>query len=611
MTTPPTSRTSRTSRRPPLKHFMAAVTAGIPAHSRRDMVRAVAIIAGAAGFAGGTRSVTAGPDRRLEPMRSIAQEGDGVTTTELPLPLYPFGQPVTLDPHRTVNWGPFWVLLPHVWAGPLRFDENGAVQPALAETVEPNDDATVWRLSLRPDITFGSGREIVSEDCIASWKRPLEPGAVSPMAEFMSNVDGFDAYTSGESTEIGFTAIDDRTIEIRLAEPDSSFPASLATFVWAVIDLNVFADPEVDDPLLADAGAGAWRFTEFIEGERLVMEPNREYWGEPATSIERVVWRILDGPDAMTQALDLYRSDELAIADVPVSILDTVQEDAGLSEDMVTIDSQASTVAIGLDFNQAPFDNVQVRRAIAAAIDNDLWASEIWEGAFVPAESFVPPVVAVVSGYTPATVEFGEPESAAEILERAGIDPLTDIPDIVYFQPATDGPDDIERHGRLLRMIEDNSGIVIRHDTSLTRDQIGARHRDDGGRQFDIVWWWTVTDTAKILDTAANPDSPAMRGQFNWSSELEPVGEDNPAAAASRYRELIMEANASVDPDARNEAFRQAEQLLLDNAVYIPLGHWVQRFVQKPWLQGTRQGPWSGSLPVEIDADVVIQSRDG
>lgn len=607
MTTTPASSHIRQS---PLDSFREAVAAGIPSHSRRDLVRAAAIIAAAAGFSGGIRPVVAGTDTRAKLVRSIAQDGDGATAAELSLPFYPFGQPVTLDPHRTVNWGPFWVLLPHVWAGPLRFDENGAVQPALAETVEPNDDATVWRLTLRPDLAFASGREIAAEDCIASWKRALDAGAVSPMAAFMSNVDGFDAYTSGESTEIGLTAIDDRTIEIRLAAPDSSFPASLATFVWAVIDLDVLDDPDVDDPLLADAGAGAWRFTEFVEGERLVMEPNPEYWGEPPGSIERVVWRILDGADAVTRALDMYQSDELAIADVPISILGTVREDDALSRELVTIDSHASTMAIGLDFNQAPFDNVQVRRALAAAIDNEVWASEIWEGAFVPAESFVPPVVSVISDYTPATTDFGPPGSASDLLEQAGIDPLADFPDIVYFQPATDAPDDIERHSRLLRMIEENSGIVIRHDTTLTREQIEARQRDNGGHQFDIVWWWTVTDTAKILDTAANPYSPAMRGRFNWSPELESIGEDDPAAAASRYRELIMEANASIDPDARNEAFRQAEQLLLDNAVYIPLGHWVQRYVQKSWLQGTRQGAWSGSLPVEIDAEVIIEGRE-
>jgi oligopeptide transport system substrate-binding protein len=544
-------------------------------------------------------------------VHATAQDGAVQTNVELHLPLNPFGQPISPDPHRAVNWGPFWVLLPHVWAGLLRFDENGAVIPDLAEGIEPNGDATVWRSTLKPDLTFASGRAIVADDFIASWRRALDPQALSPMATFMSNVDGFDAFTSGASADIGLTAIDNRTIEIRLAAPDSSFPAALATFIWAVVDLEVFDDTDVDDPLVTDASAGAWRFTEFVDRERLVMEPNPGYWAEPSPSISRVVWHILDGADADARAMESYRTDELAIVDVPLALLTSIQEDETLSDDLVTIQSQASTLAIGLDFNQEPFGDVRVRRAIAAAVDRDIWASEVWQDTFVPATGFVPPVVALTSGYTPAAGDFGDREAARRLLEQAGIDPETTAPEIVYFQPATDAADDIERHAALLRMIEDNSGLVIQHDTSLTADQIAARQRDNGGRQFDIVWWWTVTDTAAILDTAAHPDSPAMKSWFNWSPDLEAIDDTDPGAAATRFQELIAEARASVSPETRNRAFQEAEQLLLDNAVYVPLGHWVQRFVQKPWLQGTRQGPWSGSIPVRIDAEVIVRGREG
>lgn len=594
----------------PIETFRNAVRAGIPAHSRRDMLRAMAILGGGATI-GATASTLRDPrGAPVASARATLQDGDVEKDGELRLPLNPFGQPVTLDPHRAVNWGPFWVLLPYVWAGPLRFDENGAVEPDLAEGIEPGDDATRWRITLKPDLTFASGKAIVSDDCIASWKRALDPRSVSPMATFMSNVDGYEAFIAGDSINIGFAALDDRTIEIRLVEPDSSFPSTLATFVWAVLDLDVMSNTGAEDPLMAGASAGPWRFTEFIDGERLVMEPNPEYWAEPSPSVTRVTWQILDGVDADSRAMELYRAGDLAVADVPLSMLATVEDDQALSENLVTIESQASTMAIGLDFNQEPFGDVRVRRAVAAAVDRQAWATEIWQDSFVPATGFVPPVVSVTSGYAAAATDFGDPGSAPQLLEQAGLDLAADALDIVYFQPATDSADDIERHAALLRMIEDNSGLAVRHDTSLTADQIQARQRDNGGRQFDIVWWWTVSDTATILDTAANPDSTAMRGWFNWSPELQPVDDSDPGAAATAFQERIAEAEASLSPETRNRAFQEAEQIVLDNAVYIPLGHWVQRFVRQPWLQGARQGPWSGSIPVRIDADVVIRGRD-
>jgi ABC-type transport system substrate-binding protein len=97
-----------------------------------------------------------------------------------------------------------------------------------------------------------------------------------------------------------------------------------------------------------------------------------------------------------------------------------------------------------------------------------------------------------------------------------------------------------------------------------------------------------------------------MSGWFNWSPDLEGIAGEGVAEASTQFDELIATANQSVDADERNSAYQQAEELLVQNAVYIPLGHWVQRFVQKPWLQGTRQGPWSGSTPVRFDTEVVL-----
>ena len=133
---------------------------------------------------------------------------------------------------------------------------------------------------------------------------------------------------------------------------------------------------------------------------------------------------------------------------------------------------------------------------------------------------------------------------------------------------------------------------------------------DVGGRQFDIVGWWNLWETPRILNEVASPDSQYMRGIFNWSDEIEPSGDFDPAADASTFESITDDADLDPDEASRNETYRQAEELILNNAVYIPLGYWIQMFVQKPYIQGTRQGPWTGRLPVKFDADVVVLQRD-
>ncbi|MBA3378567.1 MAG: hypothetical protein H0T93_06770 [Chloroflexia bacterium] len=591
----------------PFERFARNVASSAPGQSRRDLLRSGAVISAAIALGGGAgvSSVSA-----QAPTRRFSAQDDIETDVEITLPFNPFGLPVTLDPHRAPNWGPLWVLLPNVWSGLLAFDELGAVIPDLAEAVIPNETANVWTATLKPDLAFASGNAVTAQSFVDSWLRALDPQLPAPMASFMELVQGFDAYIAGESDEIGFAAIDESTIEITLAEAFSSFPASLATFVWAAVDLSVIDDPEVAEPLLAGAGAGLWQFTEFVDGDQIVMTPNENSSTPPSPSVSRVVWQILDGPGADSIALDLYNSDTLVSIDVPATLMASVEGDDTLAPDLVTIESQSSTMAIGMDFSQEPFGDLRVRRAVAAAIDREAWANEIWSGEFVAASGVVPPVVALTSGYEGAEGPSFEPDAASALLVEAGIDAEANMPDIVYYQPASDSPDYIERHAALLDMISENSGLAIRHDATLTADQIAAVQGDNGGRQFDIVWWWTVTDTAALVETIGSPGSPYMVGWFNWSPELEGVEDQSPGDAAAEFEEHIADANGTTDQNARNDAHRQAEQLVLDNVVYVPLGHWVQRYLQKPWLQGTRQGPWSGRIPVRFDADVVVRGRN-
>lgn len=577
--------------------------------SRRNLVRSTAAVAGMAAI--GTR--LSALDAMAAPAHTtserIAAQGDVQAGVEISLPFLPYGQPVTLDPHRTGNWGPFWTLFPHVWSGLLRFDQNGAVEPDLAESVTPNGDLTVWTAKLRKGITFATGRAITADDFVNSWKRALAPNALSPMSSFMEPIKGFTEYTNGKSTEIGLKATDPATLEITLAAPMSSFPAYLATFVWSVLDGDVLKDGNVKDPFLADAGAGAWRFTELVDDDHLTMEPNPHHWEEPSPSLTKVTWAILSGDDAETIALQQYGSNAIASADVPLSQYDAVNANEALKTDLKTIESQGSTLAIGLDFNQPPFDDVRIRRAVAASIDRGAWANNVWKGSYAPASAFTAPVTATNAAYTPPEGIGFNPDQAKKSLADAKYDPKKSAIDIVYYQPATDSTDDQQRHAALLKMIQDNSGIVIRHDVSLTLDQIVSQQKDSGGRQFDIVWWWPDVDSPAFLGTVAASTSPFMNGWFNWDKTVKKSGNFDPAKDSQAFDTLITDAAKSSDPSKRNTSYRQAEKLLLDNAVYIPLGYWVQRFVQKPWLQGTKQGPWSGRIPVRFDKDVVVRGK--
>jgi ABC-type transport system substrate-binding protein len=258
---------------------------------------------------------------------------------------------------------------------------------------------------------------------------------------------------------------------------------------------------------------------------------------------------------------------------------------------------------IGMDFAQAPFDNPDVRRAVAAAIDRDAWASEIMGGAFAPAGSLTPPVLAHTANYAPPELVPFDPDTARSLVEGAGIAEDT-MPVVIYHQPAGSPQEEIDQAAALLQMIQDNSGVVIEHDTTLTAEQIEALRGDNGGLQFDIRWWWPLTNSPSGLASIGLPDAVAMAGWFNWSPEVE---SEEAAQAASEFVRIVQDALVSLDPTDRQQMFAQAEALLIEQAVYVPLGHWTQAWVQSPGLAGTRQGAFTGYVPVALDEGVTWQ----
>lgn len=560
--------------------------------NRRDFLRVSAIASAAAAMSAG--GIFA---RQSTPSSSPEASSEPFT---LRLPFNPFGQPVSTDPHRTVNWGPFWVMLPYAWSGLLRFDQNGAVEADLAESVEPNEDGTKYTATLREGIGFADGTAITAEHLIASWRRALDATTLSPMSSFMEPIVGATGLANGENVPLGATAIDERTIEISLTAPLAHFPSYLATFGFAVVHPQI---DNQDEPLApGDVCSGPWKITSSSDAE-IVMVPNEHHWSESSADVTELVWQIAPSGNTDQTILEWYQDDQVAVADAPLSIQSNLGD---LATELQRPETQSATMVLSLDFHRAPFNDVRVRRAVAAAIDRVIWVAEIQQKTYVPANSFTPPVLSIIANYEAPTDPFeGDP---AAILEEAGINTAESENEVVFFQPATDSVEAMERTAALITMIADATGLLITHDTALTADQITAARQDAGGLQMALMQWHLDSDQPSLLTLFAT-ESEYNTGWINWEASLEDSGEYTPGADATLYTELVTQAVATLDETERNALYAEAEALLLKNAVVIPLGYWHPAWLQKSWLVGTKQGPWSGSTPVRIDSEVTIDRQ--
>ncbi len=201
---------------------------------------------------------------------------------------------ITLDPNKAENLGEHAELYMYIYGGMVVDDKDAHVLKDLAESIETSPDGLVYTFHIRPDAKFGSGRAVVADDFIYSWKRSLDPERPSPTAHFLENLQGYEEYSSGEATEIsGVTKIDDQTLQLTLSRPYNYFLSYMCIFSWYVVDRELveqYGDSNNSEWTNHQPyGTGMWKVDKFDPTTGIELVPNEHHWAPPSPSISRIV----------------------------------------------------------------------------------------------------------------------------------------------------------------------------------------------------------------------------------------------------------------------------------------------------------------------------------
>jgi peptide/nickel transport system substrate-binding protein len=431
---------------------------------------------------------------------------------------------------------------------------EGGVDPHLAESWDVSDDGLTWTFKLKEGVKFHNGDELMASDVAWSMNRLLEIG------------EGL-AYVFLGTVESA-TAVDDYTVEFKLAQPSGLFLISLIRLYVAnedqVMENIVTPGPYGDKGdfgkewlLTHDAGSGAYTVKEFPLEEYLLMEKNEGWFGTFHPDAADEV-RFIATTEPATVRTMMSRG-ELQISDQwqTVEALEALDEIEGVDVAAFPVLTEFYYM---IHTQKPPTDDIHFRRAMAYAFDYDAAVGLEWPGT----QQSRGPVPAITAGHNPDVFVFKRDLDKAreELALSAYADQLEDYPVQVHW--ITEVPAE-EKWALLFQANMAEIGIPV--------EIVGTP-------------WMSVVEETADIEASPHIVTIYVSADFPEAGSLLKVRYHSDAAATWSQNEWLLDeeldgkiddALTTVDQEARYAKYRELQDEIVDLCPSIFLYDQVQK----------------------------------
>jgi peptide/nickel transport system substrate-binding protein len=443
---------------------------------------------------------------------------EGATASHGTLVVAISSEPDSLDVHVSTA-SPTFLVLENVYDTLVEPAPDLSFQPALATEWEVSDDLLTWTFTLREGVTWHNGREFVADDVVASFNRITD-------AETAANAWRFDTVDE-------VRAVDERTVEFVLTQPTPNLLANVGGFKG----MAIVAPELIDGDGLTNAaiGTGPFRFVSYTPGDRIVLEANPDYWGD-GPHVDRVEFRFISEP---TTALTNLRTGAVHLTNnVPPQEVATLRDDPAVELGQLASNDYWYFTC---NYDRAPFDNLDVRRALSYAVDREQVAQAAYFDAATPVQSAMPPGNFWATDHAP----FGyDPDQARRLLGNAGVDELS-----IDLMLTNEFPHTLQA-AEVLASQWGDIGVDVRIrtlDFASWLDEQGA-----GSYDCYVLGWLNNLDGEYAYYAQHH-----STGSFNFHGYANP-----------QVDRLLDQARASVEDADRKPLYDQAAQLIVDDVSY-------------------------------------------
>lgn len=469
----------------------------------------------------------------------------------------------SLDPQLATDGTSFEVIADYT-DGLMQMDADGAAVPACAESYEVSEDGTTYTFHIREDAVWSNGDPVTANDFVYAWQRAVDPANASEYSYMLSDIGQIvnaAEIIAGEKdvSELGVTAVDDKTLEVQLNVPVSYFLSLMYFPTYYPVNQAFFescGDTFATSPETTLSN-GAFVLTSYEPAATAFeLVKNEDYYDADKVQLAGLNYQVIQDSQ---QALMSYQN-----GDLDTTLLN------GEQVDQVKDDPEFTSVGAGYLWYISPnikevpeLANLNLRLAMTFALDRDSICNDVLKDGCAPTYTAVPPEFAAGpdgSDFSADQTMFADacaydPDKALEYYEAAKTELSQDT---FTFDMVVDADDAPQKVAQVVKEQLETTlpGMTI----NLTIEPKKQRVEDMQNGNFQLAltrWGPDYADPMTYLGMWVTDNS---NNYGFWSN--------------ADYDAIIAECTTGdlcTDPEGRWSALYDAEKIVMDEAVIFPL----------------------------------------
>ncbi len=417
-------------------------------------------------------------------------------------------EPDHIDPalNSTVDGG---CLAVNSFEGLMRYNADGELEPACAESYEVSEDGLTYTFTLRDGLKWSNGADLTAKDFEYSWKRLANPDTAADYSYLCAMFAGYDE-TTGLADDDVVASEDGKTLTVKLAAVTPyfldlcAFPSFMPVY-QDVVDNNSDWANDATENFVTN---GAYSLKTWNHDSNMVYVKNPYYWDADSVSVETLNYMLTS--DEVT-AYTAYQNGDLDFID---SVPTAEMENAKKSDEFYTVDN-LGTYYVGFNINSSLYSDLGLdadqakvfRHAISLLIDRQYIIDTIAQGGQKIATTFIPEGCSDGNGGEFKNKDYystdydANVEEAKELLESIGLydtstGALTQPVEFTYLTNNTDGNVKI---GEAIQADLSTIGIDLKIDQQEWNVFLNSRKDGD----FDFAregWIMDYNDPINMLE---------------------------------------------------------------------------------------------------------------